>query len=128
MEIDNTPIADITRLADITHLINSIHTTRAILCARLQTIAESLPQIPEPINQAAWLTDSPYYGRVELSVSNLELMVHYTPPREQYWRLGDIPACLIGPTAREMEEMLTKLQEALAAKEKEEVVALAEKL
>ena len=128
METDNSPIADITRLADITHLINSIHTTRAILCARLQTIAESLPQSPEEpiIHQAARLTDSPYYGRVELSVSNLELMVHYTPPREQYWRLGDIPACLAGPTAREMEEMLTKLQK--AAKEKEEVVALAEKL
>ena len=128
MEIDNTPIADITRLADITHLINSIHTARAILCAQLQTIAEFLPQSPEEpiINQAARLTDSPYYGRVELSVSNLELVVHYTPPREQYWRLVDIPVCLVGPTVREMGEMLTKLQE--AAKEKEEVVALAEKL
>ena len=119
--VSNNPIADITRLA------SSIHTTRAILRARLKAIADSLPQIPEPINQTVWLTDSPYYGKVELSVSNLGLKVHYTQPRAQYWHLEDVPAGLVGPAAAKVEELLTKLQEALATTEKEEV-ALAGRL
>ena len=120
--VSNNPIADITRLA------NSIHTTRTILRTRLQAIADSLPQIPEPINQTVWLADSPYYGRVELSVSsNLGLKVHYTQPQPQYWHLKNVPAYLLVPAATKVEELLVKLQEALVTAEKEEV-ALAGKL
>ena len=122
MAISNNPIADITRLS------TSIHTTRTILRARLQAIAESLPPIPEPTNQTVWLADSPHYGRVELTISfNLGLKVHYTQPQPQYWRLKDVPAYLLAPAAAKVEELLTKLQGALVATEKKEV-ALAENL
>ena len=117
MVINNNPIADITRLA------SSIHTTRAILRARFQAIAESLPQIPEPINQTVWLADSPYYGKIELSISsNLGLKIHYTQPQPYYWRPENVPAYLLAPAAAKVEELLTKLQGALVATEKKEVV------
>ena len=110
------PITDITRLA------NSIHTTRDILRARLQAIAKSLPQIPEEaIDQAVWLTDSAHYGRVELSVSSLGLVIRHTQPQAQYWRWENVPTYLLAPAAQKVEELLTKLREALAATEKEEV-------
>ena len=122
MITNNNPIADIARLA------TSIHTTRTILRARLQTIAESLPQIPEPVNQTVWLADSPYYGKIELAVSfDLGLKIHYTQPQPQYWRPENVPAYLLAPAAAKVEELLTKLQGALVATEKEEV-ALAGKL
>ena len=121
MVINNNPIADITRLA------SSIHTTRAILRARLKAIAGSLPQIPEPINQTVWLTDSPHYGKIELSISNLGMRVCHTQFKTQYWHLEDVPADLIKLAATKVEELLTKLQEVLAATEKEEV-ALAGRL